>query len=674
LASVSADNQTTFYEYDVYSNLAKMIQPNGCVTLYQYDNMNRLIKLTNFQDTNNNGIFDSGKGISEFFYTLDNLGRKDYAIEKFWMEYGEQQNEIDWEYDTDGRLIYEKFDHYDDEFDQTSEWLYDLVGNRLRQTVNSKVTTYNYDANDRLLQEISDNKTTIYGYDYTQQTSKSVSENGNIISETTFEYDLQGRMSVVTIVSGNRTEITRYGYGADGIRVLAEHEVWEDGELKSKTRTEYLNDPLNITGYSQVIKQTETDIITNEETVTTYVIGHQRISQIVTKNGTEQEYYFTFDGHGSTRALLDFTNAIVQLYSFDAYGNALGFDPDQALTEFLYSGEQFDSKIGQQYLRARYYDPATGRFNRLDPFFGNLSDPQSFHKYLYCHADPVTMVDPTGLEGLISISISMAIGNSNQSRSNAANVSAGARAQKFLKTIQNAYKAWDKISEMYGQMEDFIGLLSLDLSDIMDFANLYNSVEKKLGKALKDAMKGGKVNIHMEVLDLPDNLCKKMLSRMKAEKVGQNNAVQEVIGMLGTALAFTALNMKVEHLFYSYHGLDGIARMKTPNRFVVLECKGGRSKLALVNHPSKPNAPKVRQMHDVWIRDRSEIFVNKNRSSVVSLNFMSQKTIEDFSKVYKKGPMLAMVVKTNLSKGKFHVGIKSYTGINKLNHWQAPFE
>jgi RHS repeat-associated protein len=109
--------------------------------------------------------------------------------------------------------------------------------------------------------------------------------------------------------------------------------------------------------------------------------------------------------------LLDFAGAVAQLYSFDAYGNAIGFDPATALTEFLYSGEQFDSKIGQQYLRARYYDPATGRFNRLDPFFGNLNDPQSLHKYLYTHADPVNGIDPNGLMSVGGMLGGLSIGN-----------------------------------------------------------------------------------------------------------------------------------------------------------------------------------------------------------------------------------------------------------------------
>jgi RHS repeat-associated protein len=106
------------------------------------------------------------------------------------------------------------------------------------------------------------------------------------------------------------------------------------------------------------------------------------------------------------------------------------------LTEFLYSGEQFDSKIGQQYLRARYYDPVTGRFNRLDPFFGNLSDPQSLHKYLYTHADPVNGIDPSGkFGGVVGVGVSMSIGSGMQSKSAKTNVSAGYHAVCTIETL-----------------------------------------------------------------------------------------------------------------------------------------------------------------------------------------------------------------------------------------------
>ena len=64
-----------------------------------------------------------------------------------------------------------------------------------------------------------------------------------------------------------------------------------------------------------------------------------------------------------------------------------------------------------QNLRARAYDPANGRFIGLDPFAGNMQDPQSLHKYAYVHGDPITGIDPSGREftigGLMS---SMAIG------------------------------------------------------------------------------------------------------------------------------------------------------------------------------------------------------------------------------------------------------------------------
>jgi RHS repeat-associated protein len=49
--------------------------------------------------------------------------------------------------------------------------------------------------------------------------------------------------------------------------------------------------------------------------------------------------------------------------------------------------------------RARYYNPATGRFlsrDPEDPDMGNPNDPKTLHKYLYSGGDPINAMDPTG--------------------------------------------------------------------------------------------------------------------------------------------------------------------------------------------------------------------------------------------------------------------------------------
>ncbi|MCJ7617179.1 MAG: hypothetical protein MUO43_11650 [Desulfobacterales bacterium] len=69
---------------------------------------------------------------------------------------------------------------------------------------------------------------------------------------------------------------------------------------------------------------------------------------------------------------------------------------ENADTSLLYAGEQYDSDLDHYYLRARYYNPWSGTFNRTDPFAGNTQDPQSLHKYLYCHNNPINAIDPTG--------------------------------------------------------------------------------------------------------------------------------------------------------------------------------------------------------------------------------------------------------------------------------------
>ena len=62
----------------------------------------------------------------------------------------------------------------------------------------------------------------------------------------------------------------------------------------------------------------------------------------------------------------------------------------------VYRGEQYDPDLGLYYLRARYYNPLTGRFLSRDPLNGKIADPRTLHKYLYAGGDPVNVLDPTG--------------------------------------------------------------------------------------------------------------------------------------------------------------------------------------------------------------------------------------------------------------------------------------
>jgi RHS repeat-associated protein len=60
------------------------------------------------------------------------------------------------------------------------------------------------------------------------------------------------------------------------------------------------------------------------------------------------------------------------------------------------SAEQYDPDLGLYYLRARYYNPLTGRFLSRDPEDGKAMIPATLHKYLFAGGDPVNAIDPTG--------------------------------------------------------------------------------------------------------------------------------------------------------------------------------------------------------------------------------------------------------------------------------------
>jgi RHS repeat-associated protein len=163
------------------------------------------------------------------------------------------------------------------------------------------------------------------------------------------------------------------------------------------TTTQYLvEDDVNPTGYPQVLDEL-TGPIGSAAVTRTYTYGLQRISQDQIAGNVLS--YYQYDGGGSVRQLTNSVGQVTDSYEYDAFGNSftkVGTTPNN----YLYRGEQFDSDLGLYYLRARYYNPATGRFLSRDPLVGQSWDPKSLHKYLYAGGDPVNAEDPTG-KGLV---------------------------------------------------------------------------------------------------------------------------------------------------------------------------------------------------------------------------------------------------------------------------------
>jgi RHS repeat-associated protein len=170
-------------------------------------------------------------------------------------------------------------------------------------------------------------------------------------------------------------------YDGDGNRVA---------KTVGATTTRYLVDDLNPTGYPQVAEE-----LTNGAASRTYTYGLQRISQYQPISGTAS--FYQYDGGGNVRQLTNIAGAVTDQYEYDAFGNEFTVSGGSSTpNNYLYRGEQYDTDLGLYYLRARYYNPLTGRFMSRDPEDGDVTDPATLHKYVYANGDPVNLSDPSG--------------------------------------------------------------------------------------------------------------------------------------------------------------------------------------------------------------------------------------------------------------------------------------
>jgi RHS repeat-associated protein len=339
-----AGQNTTSYTYDPASNLTAVTYPNGLQSILTYDALNRLNAL--------NG------GTASYTYTLGPAGNRLSTIEQ-------TGRAVNWSYDGIYRLTNEAVANDPNSNNGAVAYGLDPVGNRL--SISSTLATipsgtFNYNANDWLSTETYDN-------------------NGNTLSSggRTFAYDFQNRLKAM---NGGAVSML---YDGDGNRI---------SKTANGITTGYLVDDVNPTGLPQVL-----EALVNGAVQRTYTYGIDRISQNQLINGVWTASFYGYDGGGHVRRLTDIAGTQTDTYQYDAFGNiinSIGSTPNN----YLYRGEQFDSDLGLYYLRARYYNPITGRFLTRDPQAGRIGKPATSHKYLYAAADPVNRRDPSGRDDL----------------------------------------------------------------------------------------------------------------------------------------------------------------------------------------------------------------------------------------------------------------------------------
>lgn len=197
----------------------------------------------------------------------------------------------------------------------------------------------------------------------------------------TFEYNFDNKLTKYI----EPTATTEYKYDGIGNRL---------SQKVGTVTTQFVNDVSGDLTKVLVAKNTSTN-------TSNYFV--QGLGSTLSEGGTANtaRQYYIHDGTGNVRFVTDNTGAKLQYLSYDPYGNPLGSNGTDV---FQYKGEQADQG-GMYFMRARYYDPATGRFISKDPLPGKLNNPQSQNGYNYANNDPINSSDPSGESGQLIAAI-----------------------------------------------------------------------------------------------------------------------------------------------------------------------------------------------------------------------------------------------------------------------------
>jgi RHS repeat-associated protein len=257
-------------------------------------------------------------------------------------------------------------------FDRT--YTYDAVGNRETETIGSVSYDYIYGTGNRLneIRRLSDNAL-INRFDYDDNGNMLRKWNGTTTILVALGYDDRGR---VTSASGPGF-IHGYGYDPLGFRV---RRIDASGTHLFHLEGEHLEATYDGSGALQA-KYLRGAVI--DEVVNGYQFD---------ASGSPTNYTFHHDQVTSVVALTGHTATLDEATSYAPFGEVLTGGASTS-NPLRYTGRERDPGSNLYYYRARYYDPAIGRFLSEDPLGFSGGD---VNLYAYVSNNPLVSNDPSG--------------------------------------------------------------------------------------------------------------------------------------------------------------------------------------------------------------------------------------------------------------------------------------
>ena len=378
-----AIKRTLNYEYDEAGLLAKFVDSEGQIVGYEYDSAKRLSAIKLPADQRIAFTYDARDRLTSVTYPNGVRGS--------------------WEYDVADRPTRIIYTNGTGKTIAGWQYIYDVAGNRI-ETVDAqnRATRYQYDPVNRLItQDTGANTTVRYSYLPGGNRGKRESEGKTVqywydqadrllqAGEETFSYDANGNLMERRGPGG----ITQYAYDAEDRLVkivLPEGFEVNYGDAPTGERiwrkdrsglTYFVTDGVNL------LAELSEDLKSKAAYLHGPGIDHPLL---MVRDG--QRYSYHTDLLGSVSSLTDERGQVAASYEYDAFG-VLKPSFSSLKNPFTFTSREWDGDTGLYYYRARYYDPALGRFLTADQFAGDqLSPRRSTGISMWRIAPPISLI------------------------------------------------------------------------------------------------------------------------------------------------------------------------------------------------------------------------------------------------------------------------------------------